>query len=207
MKVKIIIYLIISISSFSRILADDWDNLDTLDSITNDSTVTVRNFQDPNKPIKALLFDGGYGFDGGSFAFGYRFWNITAAIGVAGLAVNIPPYSTDRPPGITFDPTGNLPTGFSRTRVPGKAVFVDAGYYLNYLETLNFFVIVGFYAQNNTVLALQNSSGAYYYVATIKSDGYTLGGGMELKLSDWIRFAGGYHSKRGVFLRLAYTWR
>ncbi len=207
MKAKIVIIFIILITSFLPIFAEDWNNSENRSVIQDDTTKPMRNFQDPNKPQKALLLDGGYGADAGSFAFGYRFWNITASIGVAGLAANIPGFSYDRPPGVSFDPTEDMPLGFSRTRVPGNAVFVDAGYYLNYLETLNFFVIVGFYAQTNTYLAYENNTGAYYYMSTIKTDGYTFGGGMELKLSDWIRFAAGYHTKRGVFLRLAYTWR
>jgi hypothetical protein len=207
MKAKIVIIFIIVMSGFSSIFAEDWNNTDNGSTLQSDSTKHTRNFQDPTKPQKALILDGGYGLDGGSFAFGYRFWSLTASIGVAGLAVNTPGFSYDRPGGVTFDQTGDMPLGYSRTRVPGNAVFVDAGYYLSYLQTLNFFVIVGFYAQNNTFLAYQNNSGAYYYISTAKTDGFTFGGGMELKMSDWIRTAVGYHTKRGVFLRLAYTWR
>ncbi|MEI6089916.1 MAG: hypothetical protein WCR42_05665 [bacterium] len=207
MNAKIVIIFIIVISGFSSIFAEDWNNTDNGSNVQGDTTKPMRNFQDPTKPQKALLLDGGYGLSGGSFAFGYRFWSLTASIGVAGLAVNVPPFSYNRPPGVTFDPSGDMPTGYSRTLVPGNAVFVDAGYYLSYLQTLNYFVIVGFYAQNNTFLAYETSSGSYYYVASAKTDGFTFGGGMELRMSDWIRMAVGYHTKRGVFLRLAYTWR
>jgi len=207
MKAKIVIIFIIIMSGFSSIFAEDWNNTDYGTTLQSDSTKPKRNFQDPNKPQNALLLDGGYGIDGGSFAFGYRLWNLTASIGVAGLAVNTPGFSYDRPGGVSFNLNEEMPIGYSLARVPGNAVFVDAGYYLSYLQTLNYFVIVGFYAQNNTYLALDNSSGGYYYISTAKTDGLTFGGGMELKCSNWVRLALGYHSKRGVFLRMAYTWR
>lgn len=203
MNTKITLFIRISLALcffyFPIFAQSDIDNEASYDTIK-----VVRNFQDPSKPLKAIIFDGGYGFDGASFAFGLRYWNISTSIGVAGLAVSSPPYSNDRP----FDYNYNepLPQGYSRTRVPGKAVFVDAGYYLN-LETLNFFILFGFFAQSNTNLAYNNQTSTYYYLNQTKNDGYTLGGGMEGKLSPWIRLAGGYHSKRGFFLRIAYTWR
>lgn len=162
---------------------------------------------DSTKALKGLLFDFGYGLDGVSGAFNIRYWNIAAGIGFTGIAAPSKPFSLSPPVGVRFTPNEPLPQGYSPGNAPGKAVFVDGSYYLPYLKPFTMFATVGFYAQNDTLLAVDNESGNAFYRAYARQSGVTFGGGIEYTNNIWIRTALGYHSKRGVFFRFAYTWR
>ncbi len=163
--------------------------------------------QDTTKPWKALMLDAGYGIDGVSLAFNIRYWNIAVGIGYTGVLAPRRPYSYTPPVGERFSPSQPLPKGYYADRAPGTAVFIDGSYYLPYLTPFNFFATVGFFAQNDTLLAVSNESGNAFYRGYGQNSGVTFGGGIEYRNSEWIRTAVGYHSKRGVFFRLAYTWR
>jgi hypothetical protein len=149
----------------------------------------------------------GYGFDGLSGAMGIRYWNLAVNMGFTGIAAPSPAFAFSPPLGVRFSPSEALPTGYHEDNAPGSAVFIDASYYLPYLKPFTLFATFGFYAQNDTLLAVDNQSGNAFYRGYAKMSGATFGGGIEYQNSQWIRTAVGYHSKRGVFFRLAYTWR
>lgn len=163
-------------------------------------------YYDESKTLKGFAFDLGYGLDGGSLAFGFRYGVLSAHMGFAGLLQFMPTYSFTPPPGVRLNPNEPLPTGYSESEYTGTSVFGDIGYHLAYLETLTFFANVGFYSQQDTVLA-RSPEGTYYRYATRSSDGITFGAGAEFVMSRWVRLAVGYHTKRGVFGRFTYTWR
>lgn len=168
----------------------------------------VDNYQqDTSKTLKALFLDGGFSNDGLSFALGVRYWNLFFDIGSAAIGSQSTPYSHQAPYGMNFGLYEKLPAGYSRSYIPGNTVFMDVGYYLAHLETLTFYIMLGFFAQEEVITVVEDDSRLQYYVGRSNSSGWILGGGMEYTLSQWVRLSLGYHEKRGVFARISYTWR
>lgn len=207
MKNKILILLIIlflPLTIFNS-LAQNEDGYDDFGGIKYRKVDKYK--QDTTKTLKALFIDAGFSNDGLSFAFGVRYWNLFFDIGSANIALQSKPYSYQPPYGMNFSRGSKLPVGYSYSYIAGSTVFVDIGYYLAHLQKLNFFIMVGFYAQEEIITVMENESRLHYYLGRSTQSGWTLGGGMEYKLSQWISIALGYHQKRGVFSRFSYTWR
>lgn len=200
MKLKILIlaFFLMASAINSQEPSDYWDDFEDEEESSY--------YYDTTKTLKGLVFDFGIGLDGGSMAFGFRYGILSAHMGFAGLFQNIPNYSYTNPIGVNLNPNEPLPNGYSEEEYTGTSVFGDIGVHLAYLETLNFFANVGYFTQQDTILA-RSPEGSYYRYVYRAYDGITFGGGVEYTVSRWFRLAAGYHSKRGVFARFTYTWR
>ena len=200
----ILLFIIVSPS----IANPDDEESDNTTTIAGVEVYTDRVYvQDSTNNLKAICFDVGYGFDGISGGMAIRYWNIAIGIGATGMLAPSKDFAYSAPIGERFSQSEPLPEGYYADNAPGQGVYIDASYYLPYLEPFTIFATVGFYAQQDTLIAVSYDSGNAFYRGGTTKSGPTFGGGIEYYNSQWIRTAFGYHSKRGFFFRLAYTWR
>ncbi len=160
----------------------------------------------PEPDWKYLFLDLGYGGDGPSFAFGFRYWQLGISLGVTGFANDIPDAAA-RPQGMN---TSDLP----KENYPSNVVCGDLyGYYD--LNKINLFVNLGFYSAIDSVFRYDAERGAYYRDRTESSEGICWGFGAQYPLEnlnlDNKHFrqlvAGvGYHSRYGVYIQASYRW-
>jgi len=160
---------------------------------------------------KYLFLDLGYGTNGPGGALGFRYWNLGASIGVTGFASDIP-QTTVIYPGDNIN-IGDLPT----KKYPSNVVYGDliAFYDINLDYTI--FAGIGFYSAIDSVLAYREIQGinAYYKKGAETHSGITFSIGAQTSLYfldeenpalDQLVAGVGYHTKLGIFLRLAYRW-
>lgn len=200
-EMRIIYFVIFMIAGSSVLWAQGDDN-----PWYEEDEAAEEYYYDTTKTMKGLALDLGYGSYGGSIAFGFRYSMFSLHMGFAGIFDGPPNYSYSPPAGVDIRPNEPLPSGYVAEEFTGVGVFGDVGFYLAYLRTLNFFVNVGYYSQQDTILA-RSPDGLYYRYGYKASDGLTFGGGAEYTVSRWFRLAAGFHTRRGVFTRLTYTWR
>lgn len=171
----------------------------------------IANAQNNNPApyLKGILLDAGAGKDGFGIAFGFRYWFASLSIGVVGLANKIPNYSNIPPVGVNISPNQPLPNGYYEDRYTGIIVTFDGSLHYEYYPW-NFFASVGYYTQQDSILAKHVSSdgrilGRYRYRVE-NSQGIAFGGGANYYLTDNLGIGLGLHTKRGIYAQLVYVW-
>jgi hypothetical protein len=162
---------------------------------------------------KYLNFDLGYGSGGPGGALGFRYWYLGLAIGATGFANDIP-LTANISQGQNIN-ISELPS----KRYPSNVVCGDlyAYYDFNTDYEMTAFVNVGFYSAIDSVLAYRDESGttAYYRNGAVTTAGLTFGAGFQAPLTflneenrylDQVIAGIGYHTKLGIYLRIAYRW-
>ncbi|MCX8054518.1 MAG: hypothetical protein N3A67_02480 [Ignavibacteria bacterium] len=159
--------------------------------------------------LKGLMLDFGGGSDGLSMAFGFRYWLASLSIGVVGFANKIPKYSNVPPVGVNLNPSQPLPNGFVEEKHTGIIVTFDGAIHYE-MFPWNFFGSIGYYTQQDSVLAKQvNTTGQIlgrYSYKVENSQGIAFGAGANYYLSDNIGVGIGLHTKRGVYAQFVYVW-
>ena len=155
--------------------------------------------------LKGIMLDLGYGGSGLSAGVGFRYWNFSAAIGIAGFANDIPNYARTSPTGVTITPNQPLPNGYSEDRYTSIDVYFDAGYHYDFYP-YSVFAQVGFYSAQDSILAKNMETGSKYFYATESTSGFCFGLGGEYIVNDQVTLGVGYHTRRGGFARFTYTW-
>jgi hypothetical protein len=162
-----------------------------------------------NVTLKGLMFDFGGGTDGLSMGIGFRYWFASLSLGVVGFANKIPKYSNIPPIGVNLNPSQPLPNGFVEEKHTGIIVTFDGAIHYE-MFPWNFFGSIGYYTQQDSVLAKQVSNtgqmlGRYSYKVE-NSQGIAFGAGANYYLTDNIGIGLGLHTKRGVYAQLVYVW-
>ncbi len=156
---------------------------------------------------KALIFDAGFGGAGGmSLGLGFRYSYASLMIGFAGFANDMPNYAVRPPQGIIISPNQPLPGGYERESFTGLLVTADLAYHYQLNQEISAFGMIGYYSQQDSILARETSTGDYYRYAVENTSGIAFGLGGDYGVSEWITLGLGYHTKRGVFARFSYRW-
>jgi opacity protein-like surface antigen len=156
--------------------------------------------------MKAIHADVGYfGPAGLSAALGFRYWFASFTLGLSGLTSNIPNYS---PYGYELGiyPHSPLPANYISKNYAALVVTGDFSFYYPVLKKVNVFGTLGFYSQQDSVLAWDITDDVYYFWRNKKTSGFCFGAGAEFDYQDNLKLGIGYHTKRGLFARLAYFW-
>lgn len=157
-------------------------------------------------PYKGIFFELGSGAAGLSTAVGFRYSFASLALGLSGFANSIPNYSQIPPTGIYFNPNSELPSGYVSEKHTGLIVTGEAGFYLDYFDPITVFGTIGYYSQQDSVLAKQEVTGARYSYKVENTAGITFGLGANYSLSQWVCLGLGFNNKRGVYGQFMYTW-
>jgi len=155
---------------------------------------------------KSIFGDVGYFGPGGlSLGVGVRYWFASLELGLSGFAKSVPNYSMNSyDVGIT--PTQPLPGGYVEDKYTKIIVTGDLGFYVDILDPFIIFASVGFYSQQDTILAKEIQTGYHYFYKYYNSSGVAFGIGANYVLNDVFEIGLGYHTKRGVFARVTYYW-
>lgn len=161
-------------------------------------------------PVKGIIIDIGSGANGVAFALGFRYSFASLSFGLAGFATDIPNYSQTPPTGTYFYANKPLPTGYEEDKYSGLLVSIDAGYHFDYFYPYTFFATVGFYTQQDSILAkeVRNDGRApnRYSYKVENSNGLAFGLGGNYQVSDYVALGLGVHNKRGIYGQFMYTW-
>lgn len=165
---------------------------------------------DDFEPIKAIFIDVGGGGNGMSAALGFRYSFASLSVGLAGFTNKIPNYALTPPTGVYFNPTQPLPSGYTEDKHLGLIVSFDAGFHLDYFYPYTFFATVGYFTQQDSVLAkevrIDGRSPNRYAYRVENTDGFAFGGGGNYQISDYVALGLGLHTKRGIYGQFVYTW-
>jgi opacity protein-like surface antigen len=156
--------------------------------------------------MKAIHADlGFFGPAGLSGALGFRYWFASFTLGLSGLMKDIPNYST-----YGYDlgiyPQSPLPANYDAKSYPALIVTGDFSFYYEVVKKVTGFGSIGFYSQQDTVLAWDFTDDVYYFWKNKKSSGVCFGLGAEFDYNESMKVGLGYHTKRGLFARLTYFW-
>jgi hypothetical protein len=172
---------------------------------TTFSTVPAYSSSFNTPKINGLMFDLGYGGSGASVAVGYRWWHFSGALGLSGFANDIPNYAKVPPVGVVISQNQPLPSGYESQSYTAIDVFLDAGFHIDFYP-YSAFAQIGFFTSQDTILAKNLETGSRYRYATSSDAGMSFGGGLEYIYSKNLTFGAGYHTRRGIFARVMYTW-
>lgn len=176
----------------------------------NNSEIT----QEQTSHIKNIFFDLGYGGRGVSFGLGFRWWNFSAGLGLAGILSYVPKY---RYPGIGEpNPMFGNSTSFSDAeKFPSTTVSFDFSYYYD-ISDFSIFATLGYYVQSDSVFKKylgsqsepdkNNYIGNYYSVGSANETGLAWGLGLQYFITENINTALAYHNKKGIYLQIGYFW-
>lgn len=165
----------------------------------------VNSMSNQHPKIKGLMFDLGYGGSGLSAAIGYRWWYFSGSLGLAGFANDLPSYAKYPPTGVVLSANQPLPSGYEEDRYTSIDVFGDVGLHYDFYP-YSAFVQIGFYNAQDSILAKNIESGSKYRYKVENSAGISWGLGLEYIFTKSITVGAGYHTRRGGFARLTYTW-
>jgi hypothetical protein len=110
--------------------------------------------------------------------------------------------------GEVISPMQPLPDGYEEERYSSTQVSIDLGLHVDYYDPISVFVHFGFYSAQDTILAAKfdgRNTSRYRYRYEVVS-GMAYGGGLEYIWSNTLSFAVGYHTRKGIFGRVVYTW-
>lgn len=155
--------------------------------------------------INGLMFDLGYGGSGLSATVGYRWWHFSGSLGIAGFANDIPNYARTSPTGVVISANQPLPSGYESESYTSIDVYADAGFHIDFYP-YSAFAHIGFFTAQDSILAKNIETGSRYRYATRSESGMSFGGGLEYIYSKNLTFGAGYHTRRGIFARIMYTW-
>jgi len=155
---------------------------------------------------KSIFGDIGYFGPGGlSLGVGARYWFASLELGLSGFAKSVPNYSMNSYD-VKITPSQPLPAGYVEDKYTKILVTADLGFYVDILDPFIIFASVGFYSQQDTILAKEFNSDVRYYYKYYNSSGVAFGVGANYVLNDVFEIGLGYHTKRGVFARVTYYW-
>jgi outer membrane protein assembly factor BamA len=156
---------------------------------------------------KAVFFDLGFGGPAGlSGGLGFRYSYFSFTLGLSGFANKVPAYQINNY-GTGINASQPLPVGYSQESYSALIVTGDFGFNYEIVPKITAFASIGYYSQQDTILAHDYKQDLRYYYKYYTSSGlcYSIGG--EYAITDDINVGIGYHTKRGVFGRIAYTWK
>lgn len=157
--------------------------------------------------IKTAFGELGYSKLKLSAAGGLRFWNVGVSIGLAGFANPKPKYIYP-----TNTPPYTLPKEYEREEYKFTFVLVttDFHYFLDIFDDFTISPSFGFFVQQDSVLVRskrQSDYGQlYFFGKTVNSTGVNFGLAIDYFYSEMITVGIGYHTRRGIFLRIGYYW-
>lgn len=157
--------------------------------------------------IKTAFGELGYGKLKTSAAVGFRFWNVGVSMGLAGFSASKPKYIYP-----TNTPPYTMPKEYQREEYKFTYILVttDIHYFFDVFEDFTISPSFGFYVQQDSVLARstrQEDFGQLYHLGrTVNSTGINFGFSVDYYYSDILTIGIGYHTRRGVFLRVGYYW-
>lgn len=160
-----------------------------------------------NSNIKTAFGELGYGKLKLSAAGGLRFWNVGVSFGLTGFANAKPKYIY---PSNTSPYT--LPKEYEREEYKFTYILVttDFYYFFDISDVLTISPSFGFFVQQDSVLVRsirQNDYGQlYFFGKALNSIGVNIGFAIDYFYSDIITVGIGYHTRRGIFLRIGYYW-
>lgn len=155
---------------------------------------------------KSIFGDIGYFGPGGlSVGVGVRYWFASLELGLSGFTKSVPNYSMYSYD-VGISPSQPLPMGFEEDKYTKILVTGDLGFYVDILDPFILFASIGFYSQQDTILAKDVQEGYRYYYKYYNSSGVAFGIGANYVLDDQFEIGLGYHTKRGVFARVTYYW-
>ncbi|MEN6295256.1 MAG: hypothetical protein ABFD61_03895 [Chloroherpetonaceae bacterium] len=197
--VSIAIAILLSIVQIPQLVFAD-DQFDD-ENVTDASTVPVFFAKE-----KSVFGDIGYFGPGGlSLGVGVRYWFASLELGLSGFAKSIPNYSMYSSE-VQIYPTQPLPNGYEEDKYSKIIVTGDLAFYLDRLDPFIIFASVGFYSQQDSILAKNIQTGDRYYYKYYNTSGASFGLGVNYVYSDQFQIGLGYHTKRGVFARVTYYW-
>lgn len=178
-----------------------------LPTLNLNNSLYAQKTEEKIERLKSVYFDLGYGFSNLSAALGFRYWNISASMGIAGFATNIPNYSRQGPDGgVKLSPNEPLPNGFDSEDFPGISVFGDLSYHYDLTPDWSVWGSVGFFSQRDSTLAREIDTGQRFFYKSEGSEGITFGAGAEYIYSEKITFGLGLHSVKGIHGRIIISW-
>lgn len=155
---------------------------------------------------KSIFGDIGYFGPGGlSVGVGVRYWFASLELGLSGFTKSVPNYSMNSYD-VGISPSQPLPSGYEEDKYTKILVTGDLGFYVDILDPFILFASVGFYSQQDTILAKEIQTGYHYYYKYYNSSGVAFGVGANYVWDDQFEIGLGYHTKRGVFARITYYW-
>ncbi len=162
------------------------------------------NYEEELPALYGLHGELGYGGAGLSAGLGFRYDFVSLSIGLSGFANSIPNYASYKADGINLT-TNPLPDGYTEESYEAIIVTFDAAY--NYeFEIGTAYAGIGFFAQTDTVLAKEVSTGDYFRRGTINSSGICFNLGFDYYWSENVGVGLGFHSKKGIMARFSYYW-
>lgn len=161
---------------------------------------------EPTGKLMGVNADLGYfGPAGLSLGAGFRYWFAGFTLGISGLMNDIPNYSTyGYDEGIYAN--SPLPPNYDGKSYPALIVTGDFSFHYEVIKKVTAFGSIGFYSQQDTVLAWDFTDDVYYYWKYTKKSGVCFGLGADFDYSDILKVGLGYHTKRGLFARITYFW-
>jgi hypothetical protein len=163
-----------------------------------------------DNPIKAALGDVTIGSPGLGASIGLRYDFIGLSFGMAGFLNSTPAYGNRPPQGVDITPSEPLPAGYEDDRITTILVDLNAHFFYNLkeldAERITLFGTVGYFAQNDTILAKDISTGFRYRYRSDTKSGLQVGGGIEYEFNLKLNVGAGFLSRRGLLLRVAYVW-
>lgn len=161
-------------------------------------------------PIKAAFGDVTIGNPGLGASVGLRYDFVGLSFGMAGFLNSTPAYGNRLPQGVDITPSEPLPSGYEEDRITTILLDINAHFFYNLkafdAERVTLFGTVGYYAQNDTILAKDISTGFRYRYRSDTRSGLQVGGGIEYEFNLKLNVGVGFLSRRGLLLRAAYVW-
>ena len=171
------------------------------------STAVAQEYKwEPLSPIKGVFADFSIGSEGFGIGAGARYMFVGLNLGLTGLANSSPPYAHQNPPGVNIIRNQPLPPGYEEERFMSMMINGDLMFYMDYFEQFSFNASIGFYSKNDTILAKNTATGSRYIYNNETQSGLCFGIGAEYVLQDYLNVGAGYHTQRGVVVRLTYLW-
>ena len=175
------------------------------------SSVNLANAYDDDLPtVKALMIDVGGGPNGLSMGFGFRYWITSLHIGMTGFANSIPNYAFPDYNRIPIRQHEPLPAGYEKEVHTGLIFTADLGVHLDYFYPYTFFGTVGYYNQQDSLLAKETNpttaTAHRYFWRTEGKEGLAFGLGGNYYINDNVGLGVGLHTKRGIYGQFVYSW-
>jgi hypothetical protein len=146
----------------------------------------------------------GYGAPGLGAGLGFRYEFFSFTVGLSGFANSIPNYLSYKE-GENLQLNQPLPGGYVQEEYEAIVVSFDAAYNHEF-DWGNVYAGVGFYSQQDTVLAKEVKTGDYYTRGVINSSGICFNFGADYYWSENIGIGLAIHTKKGILARFSYYW-
>jgi hypothetical protein len=161
---------------------------------------------EPLSPVKGVFGDVSVGSPGFGIGAGARYMFVGLNLSLMGLANSTPTYALQGPAGVFFNRNQPLPSGYEEEKFLSMMLAGDLIFYMDYFEKLSFNASIGYYSRNDSILAKNITTGSRYIYSNVTESGLCFGLGAEYVLNDNFNAGAGFHTQRGVVIRLTYLW-